>query len=44
VSSEPDGMVRLTAAHAGLVDLNMSPNLVRGLATLAGVDGKRRCD
>jgi hypothetical protein len=44
VSSQPDGMLRLTAAHAGLIDLSMSPNLVRGLATLAGVDSKRRCD
>ena len=43
VSREPDGMVRLTAAHAGLIDLSMSPNLTRGLATLAGVDSKRRC-
>jgi hypothetical protein len=44
VSSEPDGMVRVTAMHAGLVDLDLSPNLTRGLATLAGVDAKRRCD
>ncbi len=44
VSRGPDGMVRLTAAHAGLIDLSMSPNLSRGLATLAGVDAKRRCD
>ena len=44
VSSEPDGMVRVTATHAGLVDLDLSPNLTRGLATLAGVDAKRRCD
>ena len=43
VSEEPDGMVRLTVARPGYVDLNMSPNLSRGLATLAGVDGKRRC-
>jgi hypothetical protein len=44
VSRESDGMVRLTAPHAGLIDLSMSPNLARGLATLAGVDAKRRCD
>ena len=43
VSREPDGMVRLTAARAGLIDLSMSPSLTRGLATLAGVDGSRRC-
>ena len=43
VSEEPDGMVRVTAARAGYVDLSLSPTLSRGLATLAGVDGKRRC-
>jgi hypothetical protein len=43
VSQEPDGTVRLTAARAGLLELSMSPNLSRGLATLAGVDSKRRC-
>ena len=43
VSRGSDGMLRLTAAQPGLIDLSMSPTLARGLATLAGVDG-RRCD
>jgi hypothetical protein len=44
VSRGPSGMVRLTAPQVGLIDLEMSPNLSRGLATLAGVDSSRRCD
>ena len=43
VSREPDGMVRLTARHPGYIDLSLAPNLSRGLATLAGVGGTRRC-
>ncbi len=43
ISKEPDGMVRLTVLHAGLVDLTFSPNVSRGLETLAGVTPKRRC-
>ena len=43
VSEERDGMIRLTAKHPGYVDLSLSPNFSRGLATLAGVASKRRC-
>ena len=39
----PDGMMRLHAAHAGLVDLRISVNVKRGLETLAGQDPKRIC-
>jgi hypothetical protein len=43
VSREPGGMVRLTVRHPGYIDLSLTPNLSRGLATLAGVGSTRRC-
>jgi hypothetical protein len=39
----PDGMMRLQAPNAGLVDLRINVNVKRGLETLAGQDPKRVC-
>jgi hypothetical protein len=39
----PDGMLRLLAPHAGLVDLRVSVNVTRGLETLTGLTPRRVC-
>jgi hypothetical protein len=39
----PDGSLRLLAAHAGLVDLRVAVNVVRGLQTLTGISPRRTC-
>jgi hypothetical protein len=39
----PDGMLRLLAPRAGLVDLRVSVNVTRGLETLTGLTPRRVC-
>ena len=39
----PDGMVRLLAPRAGLVDLRVAVNVTRGLETLTGLTPRRVC-
>ena len=39
----PDGTVRLSAPHAGLVALRVSVNVARGFETLTGLNPKRSC-
>jgi hypothetical protein len=39
----PDGMLRLQAPRAGLVDLRIAVNVTRGLETLTGLTPKRVC-
>jgi hypothetical protein len=39
----PDGMMRLLAPRAGLVDLRVSVNVTRGLETLTGLTPQRTC-
>ena len=39
----PDGMLRLLAPRAGLIDLRVSVNVTRGLETLTGLTPRRVC-
>ena len=44
VSKTKDGMVRLHARNAGLVELKFGLDVHRGLQTLAGLSPQQRCD